>query len=252
MTKSVPRLHIVHLYPSELGINGDVGNVTTLAFRGVAYGLDVHVTNVGRGDALPDDVDLVHIGSGPTDELRLVLDDITRLAGNLVKLRDSGVPFVAISAGWFALSQVVTFADGQQERGASVFPTSVQLLSSRVVGEIALDTQWGIVTGFENHSAQVGDAGLPHLGVVRAGAGSDPSASRGQRWEGVVMGSSIGTNVHGSLLPMNPDIADWLISAAVQRTEPGWEIPGPNARPDALTDVDRFAAQSRDAVLKRL
>ncbi len=252
MTNARPHLHIAHLYPSELGINGDVGNVTALVYRARAYEVDVRVTNVTRGGELPADIDLVHIGSGPTEELKLVLSDISRLAPELRALRDAGIPFLAISAGWFALGESVAFSDGIQATGAGVFPSSVKLLKSRVVGEIALDTVWGIVTGFENHSALVDPSDLSHFGRVREGVGSDPNARRAQRWEGVVMGASIGTNVHGSLLPMNPVIADSLIESAVQRTHPKWKVPTDHLKPDAITELDGFAANSREAVLKRL
>ncbi|HEV7741947.1 MAG TPA: cobyric acid synthase, partial [Pseudolysinimonas sp.] len=56
---------IVHLYPRELGINGDVGNVTALARRAGWRGLDLNVIGVGAGDTLPPQAHLVHIGSGP-------------------------------------------------------------------------------------------------------------------------------------------------------------------------------------------
>ena len=241
-------LHILHLFPSELGINGDVGNVTALRHRAVAFGLDVETSVLGRGESIPSDVDLVHIGSGPTAELSLVLPELVRHSAQLKTLRDSGVPFLAISAGWFGLGERIQFASGESERGAGVFPTQTQLLDSRVVGEIAIDTQWGTVTGFENHSALVSDGGLPHFGRVTHGTGSDPRAAKSDRWEGVVMGSSIGTNMHGSLLPMNPVLADQLILSAVRRSVPNWTIP----TTDALAEVDAFAAKSRAAVLARL
>ena len=46
---------IVHLYPRELGINGDVGNVTALRRRAEWRGMPVEVVDVGPGDALPED-----------------------------------------------------------------------------------------------------------------------------------------------------------------------------------------------------
>jgi len=241
-------LHILHLFPSELGINGDVGNVTVLRHRATVYGLDVTTSVLGRGDEIPAGVDVVHIGSGPEAELALVLPELVRHSSQLLALRDSGVPFLAISAGWFGLGQRVQFTSGEWLAGAGVFPSETQLLPSRVVGEIALMTEWGAVTGFENHSALVTDGGLPHFGRVTHGTGSDPRAAKSDRWEGVRMGSSIGTNVHGSLLPMNPLVADHLIESAVRRTNPGWSIPMTNA----LAEVDSFAAKSREAVLGRL
>jgi len=241
-------LHIAHLYPRELGINGDVGNVMALVFRARAYGVDVRVSDVQRGESLPTDIDLVHVGSGPTDALKLVLPDIRRHQQGLILLREIGVPFLGISAGWFALSENVTFVDGSTVDGAGVFPTRVTLVDSRAVGEIEIRSAWGSVTGFENHSSSVDDAGLTHFGSVTHGVGSDPTAGATHRWDGVVMGPSIGTNIHGPLLPMNPDIADSLIFAAVTRRLPSWTVP----KISGLTQLDEFARRSRDAVRGRL
>ena len=241
-------LHIAHLYPTELGINGDVGNVMALAFRARAFGVDVRVTDIHRGDSLPTDIDLVHVGSGPTDALQLVLPDIQRHRDSLMSLREAGVPFLGISGGWFVLGESVTFIDGVTLEGACVFPTRVTLLASRAVGEIEVLTAWGSVTGFENHSSHVDDAGLTHFGSVIHGVGSDPTRSTGDRWDGVVLGSSIGTNLHGPLLPMNPDIADSLITAAVTRRIPEWTLPDAAS----LKQLDEFARRSRDAVRGRL
>ena len=241
-------LHIAHLYPKELGINGDVGNVLTLAFRARAFGVDVRVSVVNRGESLPDQIDFVHVGSGPTDALELVLPDIRRHSEELKSLQKSGVPFLGISAGWFALSDSVTFVDGSTIVGAGVFPTRVTLVGSRAVGEIEILTAWGSVTGFENHSSHVDDAGLEHLGAVVHGVGSNPAATARGRWEGVRMGPSIGTNLHGPLLPMNPVVADSLISSAVTRRHPDWTIP----IAPGLERIDEFARKSRDAVRSRL
>ena len=241
-------LHIAHLYPRELGINGDVGNVMALAFRAHACGVEVRVSDVHRGDALPTNIDLVHVGSGPTDALALVLPDIRRHREKLLSLREDGVPFLGISAGWFALGESVTFLDGTTVSGAGVFPTRVTLVDSRAVGEIEILTTWGSVTGFENHSSHVDDAGLAHFGSVIHGVGSDPSRSPGDRWDGVMLGSSIGTNLHGPLLPMNPAIADSLIIAALSRRTPEWTFP----QVSGLEKLDEFARKSRDAVRGRL
>lgn len=241
-------LHLAHLYPKELGINGDVGNVMALSVRARAYGLNVRVTDVHRGQSLPDDIDLVHIGSGPTDLLELVLPDIRRISEGLHVLKDSGVPFLAISAGWFALGTNVTFEDGTTATGAAVFPTSVSILATRAVGEVELNTEFGVVAGFENHSSKVDDGGLPHFGRMIHGVGSDSSLRQSDRWDGVIMGASIATNIHGPLLPMNPAIADALIVRAMRRKHPSWNVPNEAG----LSEVDEFARKSRVAVHERL
>ncbi len=241
-------IHIAHLFPRELGINGDVGNVTTLSFRARAYGLNVIVHDVHRGAELPPEIDIVHIGSGPIAELSLVLPELRRHAPTLRDWRDDGVPFLAISAGWFGLGNSVQWENGDAEDGAGIFPTSTTIMPTRAVGEVLLETKWGLVAGFENHSSKVDDGGLEHFGRVTDGVGSDPSASKTQRWDGVILGASIATNVHGSLLPMNPALADHFITAAMVRRVPGWSIP----ETDVLADVNRFAELSREAIVQRL
>jgi CobQ-like glutamine amidotransferase family enzyme len=59
------RLVFVHLYPRELGINGDVGNVLALRKRAEWRGLEVEVVDYAPGGTLPETAHFVHIGSGP-------------------------------------------------------------------------------------------------------------------------------------------------------------------------------------------
>ena len=63
-------IRLVHLYPRELGINGDVGNVTALRVRAGWRGMPLEVVEVGPGETLPPTAHLVHIGSGPASARR--------------------------------------------------------------------------------------------------------------------------------------------------------------------------------------
>ncbi len=65
--------------------------------------------------------------------------------------------------------------------------------------------------------------------------------------EGVIVGPSIGTNLHGPLLPMNPVMADRLLTdAAALAGVPMGEDD------DRIRLVDDRAAKSRDAIRRRL
>ena len=212
---------ILHLYPRELGINGDVGNVEVLAKRAQWRGAEVRRLDHHVGGALDVVPDLVHIGSGPASGQELVWDDLDAIAPTLRKWSAAGVPFVAIAGGWQLLGQSIIGLDGATRAGAGVFETSAQLTSKRTVGE-----RWSATAaGFEN------------FGTVSAR--TDPIV--------VDNGTSVGTNLHGPFLPMNPAWADLLLTraAAHARVTLG--------EPDARVELaDKYALRSRAAIRARL
>jgi CobQ-like glutamine amidotransferase family enzyme len=232
----VSDLTIVHLYPRELGINGDVGNVTALRRRAEWRGLAVNVVDVGTGDQLPGTAHLVHIGSGPASSRAPLHDDVARIAPTLQTWAAAGVPFLAIAAGWQLLGREVIELDRTVRAGARVFPSAAIVSADRIVGEVAGETELGEVAGYVNYGATT---------ILDRGAGS--LARLDGTEDGLVAGNLVATNLHGPFLPMNPAWADRLLSAAAQLA--GLE-PGPDDPRIALLD-DR-ARRARDAIRARL
>ncbi|MGE5543284.1 MAG: type 1 glutamine amidotransferase, partial [Bacillota bacterium] len=70
------------------------------------------------------------------------------------------------------------------------------------------------VVGFENHSGKtfLGERATP-FGRVISGYGNNGEDG----FEGAVYRNTIGTYLHGSLLPKNPWVTDWLIDRALER-----------------------------------
>ncbi|RDV43439.1 cobyric acid synthase [Leifsonia sp. ku-ls] len=231
-------LRILHLYPVELGINGDAGNVLALAERARWRGIDVETVAHAPGAELPASADLVHIGSGPLSGQRAVHEDVLRIAPTLRDWRDAGVPILAIAGGWQLLGTELETAEGEVLAGAAVFPTRAALGPKRHVGEVVARLADGTaIAGFENHSARTVLDGAEPLARLVSGTGNDGST------EGVVVGASIGTHLHGPLLPMNPVLADRLLSTALRG-----ELP-----PVPQTErVDRYATNARRAIADRL
>lgn len=231
-------LRILHLYPRELGINGDAGNVLALAERARWRGIDAEVVEYAAGGELPSGVDLIHIGSGPLSSQRAVHADALRIAPRLREWRDAGVPILAIAGGWQLLGTEFVSPDGETIPGAGVFPTRSTLGTKRHVGEIVVRMSDGTsLAGFENHSASTVLEGGEPLGRVVTGTGN------GGGTEGIVLGSSIGTHLHGPLLPMNPVLAERLLATALRS-----ELP-----PVTQTErVDRYATNARRAIADRV
>lgn len=231
-------LRILHLYPRELGINGDAGNVLALAERARWRGVDTEIVTHGPGASLPAKVDIVHIGSGPLSSQRIVHEDVMRIAAQLRQWRDAGVPILAIAGGWQLLGAELVTPEGETLPGAGVFPTRAVLASKRHVSEVVVRMpDGGTLAGFENHSATTTLNGGEPLGRIVGGFGN------GDGNEGVLLGSAFGTHLHGPVLPMNPALADRMLATALRA-----ELP-----PVAKTEqVDRYAINARRAIADRL
>ncbi|TAM70004.1 MAG: cobyric acid synthase [Microbacteriaceae bacterium] len=254
MAQRSATLSIVNLYPNELGINGDIGNVTALVARARWRGIAVGVHDHRIGAELPEQIDLLHIGSGPLSQQRAVHGDLLRIAASIRDAVDAGVPLLAIAGGWQLLGRELMTPDGERMPGAGVFPSRAVLSSRRTVGEILVRTDGGTLAGFENHAAltSLEDDAAP-LGGVIAGGGNTPQAPLEQRSEGIRLGSAIGTQLHGPVLPMNPWLADELLRAALLLRGDGavW-ADAVSLLPDAVREVDDYAAAARAAIAGRL
>lgn len=231
-------LRILHLYPRELGINGDAGNVLALAERARWRGVEAEVVTHTPGAELPASVDLVHIGSGPLSAQRAVHEDVLRISARLRDWRDAGIPLLAIAGGWQLLGREFVTPEGETLAGAGVFPSRAVLGRERHVGEVVVrTTETGTLAGFENHSARTELEGGEPLGRLVSGTGNDGAT------EGVTVGAAIGTHLHGPVLPMNPVLADRMLAAALRA----------ELQPVPQTErVDRYATNARRAIADRL
>ncbi len=249
-------VRIVHLYPRELGINGDRGNVLALHQRLEWRGVAAEVLEVGPGEALPNDADIVVIGSGPQSALDAVNVDARRHAQALRDHLGAGGALLAVGAGMHVLAREHSDRDGAMREGVDVLPVTVAAASRRRVGEVLglPDTAVGgeVATrfaGFVNHGVtlDVLDDATP-LTQLDRGFGNDREAREGApAAEGVRVGLAVGTHLHGPVLPMNPSLADELLSAALLRH--GSSLPPADER---IRHADDMARRSRAAIAARL
>lgn len=108
----------------------------------------------------------------------------------------------------------------------------------RLIGNVIVNTDLGgtdrLLVGFENHSGRtiLGPKARP-LGTVERGFGNNGRDGT----EGAVQGNVFGTYLHGSLLPKNPWLADYLLRLALKHRY------GEEAPPGPLDDFLETAAQ---------
>jgi len=211
----VKKVVIAHLYPREMNIYGDMGNVIALRKRLAWRGYSVDVRPVEVGEKVDwDSVDLVFGGGGQDSGQLLVGEDLLRRGQVLRELVADGVPMLTVCGLYQLFGRGFTTMEGQEIPGIDVFRASTVGSRVRMIGNVVLESEFGRLVGFENHSGQtILESGQRALGVVKKGFGNDSKSRR----EGAITGNAIGTYLHGPVLPKNPALADHLIGAVLKR-----------------------------------
>ncbi len=271
-----------YLYPEIMSGYGDRGNLAAITRRCGWRGIGTDVRELNLGDPVSaDEVDLFVIGNGGEFHQRLIATDLADVKGpGICDAVGEGAALLAVGAGYELLGRFYQPSRGVELPGARLFDTwtiqqgadlttasctLAEARSGRAIGDLLV--QWDcagpggrppgaprvcagpggrspgaprghLLVGFENHGARtyLGPAARP-LGRVVAGHGNN-----GDGGEGVRLGNAIGTYLRGPCLPRNPELADFLIRAALQRRYGEAELaPLP----------DRLENAARDAALRR-
>lgn len=206
---------ILNLYSNDMNIYGDRGNVLCLQKRLKWYGYKPRIIEYNQGDKFPDSVDIIIGGGGQDSGQNKIRKDLLLIGPKLHKLADDGVPMLMICGLYQLFGKFFKTFEGEIIEGIGLFDIETFGKSERLIGNIITHSeQFGDIVGYENHSGQTF---LGHqvtaLGRVRLGAGNNTlDVSEGARYKNV-----IGSYLHGSLLPKNPAIADFLIEQAVNK-----------------------------------
>ena len=91
-------IDVVSLYPKDMNIYGDSGNVLTIRRRLELYGYEPVVHQYNQGDDWPDQVDLILGGGGQDTGQKKIIDDFYHRADLLRSLAADGTPMLMICA----------------------------------------------------------------------------------------------------------------------------------------------------------
>jgi CobQ-like glutamine amidotransferase family enzyme len=213
-------LTLGHLYPQQLNMYGDRGNIITLTQRCARRGVNLQVVSLDIGDALdPAAYDLLFIGGGQDKEQDEVARDLREVkAGAMRAAIEQDMPTLAVCGGYQLLARYYHPAEGPDLEGIGVFDAWTIHKGKKVarcIGNIAITWGESTLVGFENHGGRtyLGPQAIP-LGTVLAGHGNNNE----DHAEGCVYRNVFGTYLHGSLLPKNPHLADYILGLALSRT----------------------------------
>lgn len=211
-------VRLCHLYPGEMNIYADRGNIAVLQRRLEWRGLSLGITEVGLGESIdPTAHDMYYLGGGQDRDQVVVAEDLAaRKADALHAAAGEGAVVLAVCGGYQLAGHGYTGLDGARMPGIGLLDVDTIAGTTRLIGNISieatLDGETGVVAGFENHAGRThrGPDCRP-LGRVLRGHGNDGS----DRTEGAVRDHVVGTYLHGPLLPRNPWLADVLLRWAL-------------------------------------
>jgi CobQ-like glutamine amidotransferase family enzyme len=217
-------LRVCALYPDLMNIYADRGNMLVLERRCAWRGIGFEIVASGLGELLdPDAADLFYIGGGQDRDQRLCAQDLIetkRDALHAAAARNAVV--LGVCGGYQLLGRSYTL-DHERIPGVGLLDVETVREGARLIGNVAIEVALNgqrasvsptprVLAGFENHGGRTRLAtGQQPLGRVLKGYGNDGASGA----EGAIRANTIGTYLHGPLLPKNVWFADWLIGAAL-------------------------------------
>jgi CobQ-like glutamine amidotransferase family enzyme len=206
-------INIVHLYPKEMNIYGDNGNVLVLEQRLTWRKLPVKVIKIGVGQPLPSDTHLLIGGGGQDAGQLLIAKDLQQKAKTLRQMQNDGVPMLMICGMYQMFGHYFKTSAKNMIPGIGLLDVRTVAGEGRLIGNVVSKTHWGALVGYENHSGltTLGEQSLP-LGKVPAGQGNNGL----DNGEGAYQKNVFGSYLHGPLLAKSPALADHLLGLAAK------------------------------------
>jgi CobQ-like glutamine amidotransferase family enzyme len=213
-------LRVQSLYPDQMNIYADRGNILFLQRRCEWRGIGFEWSGAGPGESVdPAAHDLFYIGGGQDRDQRAVAADMVETKGAaLAAAVDDGAVLLAVCGGYQLLGESYQLGEETLPGLGLADLRTVREAGPRLIGNVAIETELGgekrLLAGFENHGGRtyLGADARP-LGRVVAGHGNNA----GDGLEGVWRDNIVGTYLHGPLLPKNAWLADHLIALALGR-----------------------------------
>jgi lipid II isoglutaminyl synthase (glutamine-hydrolysing) len=213
-------LRLLALYPEQMNIYADRGNMIFLQRRCEWRGIPFQYSASGPGDGFdPQEHDLIYIGGGQDRDQVLVAEDMLRTKREAIASAvEDGAALLAVCGGYQLLGHRYQLGDESIPGLGIADLETIREPGPRLIGNVSIEVDLGegpkVLAGFENHGGrtQLGPDAKP-LGRVLHGHGNNDRDG----YEGVKRLNLIGTYLHGPLLPKNAWLADRLIALAIER-----------------------------------
>ena len=240
-------LRVCALYPDLMNIYADRGNLFVLERRCRWRGIGFELVGSGLGEPLDAGAhDLFYLGGGQDRDQLLCARDLWERKGEALHAAAArGAVVLGVCGGYQLLGHSYTLGDEEIPGVGLLDVHTVRGAGPRLIGNVAIEVRLEeptgsslprsappptqapeepavgtppsnghVLAGFENHGGRTRlGPGESALGRVLKGHGNDGRSGL----EGARRGNTIGTYLHGPLLPKNVWFADWLIARALGR-----------------------------------
>lgn len=240
MSTQKQTITILQLYPRDMNIYGDQGNVQVLTRRLEWYGYTPQVISYNVGDTLPAKADIIIGGGGQDSGQEKIHADLLKIGPTLQQWAADGTPMLVVCGLYQLFGHSFRTLNNVVLEGIGILDIETFGTNERLIGNIVTQSEtFGEIIGYENHSGQtfLGENVKPFATVVR-GAGNNSKDGH----EGALFKNVIGTYLHGSILPKNPAVADFLIKTAVKRK---FKVFSHDLIDDMFADLAREVARNR-------
>jgi len=215
-------LRLCALYPEQMNIYADRGNIMLVRRRCEWRGIGFAYTAAGPGESFdPAEHDFLYMGGGQDRDQKIVAADLLRTKRRaLTEAVDDGAVLLAVCGGYQLLGHSYQLGDERIEGLGLADLETVREPGARLIGNVEIEVDLGDgpqrLAGFENHGGRtyLAPSATP-LGRVIRGFGNNGKDGH----EGVHRQNIVGTYLHGPLLPKNARLADRLIRLALARRE---------------------------------
>ena len=207
------QITIGHLYPDLLNMYGDKGNITVLSNRCKWRGIETSTKCFNLDDEIDfNSLDIVVLGGGTDREQKRVCARLLEMKGRFTEYIENNGVVLAVCGGYQMLGKYYRLKEEEVEGiGAIDIYTDYnvkRLISNVIIKSDICDTE---IVGFENHAGRTYIGSCAPLGRVVHGGGNNET----DKTEGIIYKNVLGTNLHGPLLPKNPEVCDYLIKNAL-------------------------------------
>lgn len=223
-------LTIGWLYPQLMSTYGDRGNILVLQKRCEWRGIKTEIVNIDQStnDQRLTTIDLLFGGGAQDREQEIVMKDLMKKKSAMKSLIESEKPALFVCGAPQLMGKYYEPSVGKRIEGIGIFDMiskhpgpKLDRLIGNVVAQIEtqnLSSPQSLVpspylVGFENHGGRtyLDTSAKPFAKVIKGYGNNGDDGT-----EGVVYKNAIGSYLHGPLLPKNPQIADWLITKALE------------------------------------
>ncbi len=207
-------LSLAYFYPTLMNTYGDYGNVLALIHRARIRGISLKVHHINIADNFDSNsYDLLFMGGGQDVSQSIVAKDLMSKKNEIKKFIFGNKPGLLICGAYQLFGKEFVTLQKEIIPGLELLPIVTIAHAERLIGDVLLTSQrFGQIIGFENHSGKTYflDKDNHPLGRVMVGGGNNASDGN----EGIIYHNVIASYLHGSLLPKNPKITDFLLEQA--------------------------------------